>query len=125
MFNLLRWIIWFIPVFLFITFVIGIRFDVKKSKVIHPATFLQTLFFLLVVIFFLVKSWSKFHILWVLPVCFLLSFLTIAKIPIISRIALFFSYFFSGIILIGCKLPKNGQFFAYDSNENKNEIGAK
>ncbi|MCD6311970.1 MAG: hypothetical protein J7M11_05880 [Elusimicrobia bacterium] len=118
--NIIEWVIYSVLLILELSFIFGIRNDAKKSKTTHPATFLQSFIFLVILIVFLLKPWSKLHIIWLLPISFAFSFVTIARIPILSRIALFFSYFFAGFLLLGIKLPSGGHFYAYDPDKNKN-----
>jgi hypothetical protein len=88
-----------------VSFAFGCR-SYAKSGHFQWATGVQTFFFWLIAILFLVFRWNKLHILWVTPVAFFMSlFLVLGGIPILSPLVLFATRIFLGIILIGIKKP--------------------
>jgi hypothetical protein len=106
MWQIISWIVWGILAFFAITFAFGCRRSAKSGQGFQWATGVQTLFFWIIAILFLVFGWNKLHILWITPVAFFLSqFLVLGGIPILSPIVLFATKIFFYIILIGVKKP--------------------
>jgi len=106
MWEIIGWIIWAMLAFFAASFAFGCRTYMKSGQSFQWATGIQTFFFWLIAILFLVFGWNKLHILWVTPVAFFAAqFLAIGGIPILSPIALFATRAFLSIILIGVKKP--------------------
>jgi len=103
------WIVWIVLAFLAVSFVFSCRVYAKSGKAFQWATGVQTLFFWIIAILFIVFGWNKLHILWVTPVAFLSSqFLVLGGIPILSPIILFATKIFLSIVLVGIKNPITG-----------------
>ena len=72
-------------------------------------TAVQAFFLWLIAVAFLLIGYSKLHILWLAPVCFLASFfLTMRRIPILTPIVLWFTGLFVEIVLLGLNRPNEG-----------------
>ena len=110
------WVVWTIFAFLTLALPISIRNDVKHGKIVHPATLLQSMLAWILLALFLVYPWSKLHMLWGMPAVFIVSFVTTARLPLVSRIALFLAYFYAGIVCVGCPLPAEG-VYVYDPDK--------
>jgi len=99
-----QWIIWVIALLIFISFLYGLRKEAKSNRPIHISLLIQTILLLSAVILFLFLPWSKFHLLWVIPACFILGWIIgfiIIPIPIIGDIFRNISLIFAYIFLIG------------------------
>lgn len=106
MIKIIGWLIWSIIAFLAISFAFGCRTYAKTGEAFQWTTGVQTFFFWLIAILFLIFDWNKLHILWVTPVAFFgAQFLVIGGVPILSPIVLFVTKLFLNIILIGIKQP--------------------
>ena len=115
-----EWIVWVVLAYFALMYPFSIRSDLRHGKIIHPATLLQSLLAWVALVLFVIYPWNKLHILWVMPAIFLVSFITTSRIPILSRIALFFSYFYAGVVCLGCPLPPDGTY-VYDPDKMREQ----
>jgi len=118
---ILGWIIWSLLLLLALTHPLYIRREISKGKVVHPAQLFQALAVWVIIVAFYVQPWNKLHILWILPIAFILSFITTARIAVISRVSLSLSYFYLGIICLGMKTPDKGVYVYDPYNLTKEE----
>jgi hypothetical protein len=104
------WAVWAIVAILALSWAYGIRVYTKKGQSIPIATAVQTLFLWIIAVVFLFVGYSKLHILWVAPICFLASFyLTLARrVPILTPLVIWFTGLFVEIVLLGLKRPNTG-----------------
>jgi hypothetical protein len=106
MLNILGWTIWGIDAFLALSWAYGLRSYTKKGKPVPIATAVQTFFFWVIAIAFLLVGYSKLHILWLAPFSFFASlFLVLSGIPILTPVVLWFTGLFVEIVLLGLKRP--------------------
>jgi len=107
MFYILGWAIWAITTLLAISWAFGIRTYAKQRKPFPITTAVQGFFLWLIAVVFLYASYSKLHILWIAPICFLASFfLTLARrVPIVTPVVLWFAGLFVEIVTLGIKRP--------------------
>jgi hypothetical protein len=107
MLSILAWTIWAIVAFLAVSWAYGLRAYTKKGQSVPIAMAVQTLFLWVIAVVFLFVSYSKLHILWVIPLCFVLSFyLTLARrVPILTPVVMWFTGLFVEIVLLGLKRP--------------------
>jgi len=108
---ILQWIIWAIALLVFVSFWYGIRRDAKREMPVHIALLIQTILLLLAVVLFLFIPWNKFHLLWVIPACFISGWIIgfiIIPVPIIGDILRNISLIFSYIFLVGTKWEIGG-----------------
>ena len=107
MLNTLGWIIWAITALLAISWAFGIRTYTKQGKPFPTTTAVQSFFLWLIAVVFLYVHYSKLHILWVAPICFLASFwLTLARrVPILTPVVLWFTGLFVEVVTMGIKRP--------------------
>jgi len=99
-----QWIVWIISLLIFIYFLYGIRNDAKTDKPIHIVTLVQVILLLFSPVIFLFHDWSKFHLLWVVPTCFILGWIIgfiILPVPVIGDILRNISLIFAYIFLSG------------------------
>lgn len=106
MIQIIGWIIWGIVIFFALSFAYGCRTYAKAGQGFQWATGVQTFFFWLIAILFLIFGWNKLHILWITTITFVGSqFLVLGGIPILSPVILFLTKIFLNIILIGINDP--------------------
>jgi hypothetical protein len=102
MWQIIGWVVWGIVAFLAISFARGCRSYAKSGQGFQWASGVQTFFWWLIAIIFLIFEWNKLHILWIAPISFFSAqFLVLGSVPILSPIILFATRMFLGIILIG------------------------
>ena len=107
MWHMIGWIAWGIIVFLAVSFAWGCRSYAKSGHGFQWATGVQTFFWWVISILFLVFGWNKLHILWIAPIAFFSArFLALGNIPILSPVVLFLSKLFLNIILVGINQPE-------------------
>lgn len=98
------WIIWGILVFFALSFAFGCRTYMKRGQGFQMATGVQTFFFWIIAILFVLFGWNKLHILWLFPVAFFTAqFFSLRSIPLLSSVVLFFTRIFLSLILLGIK----------------------
>src|SRR5260370_36872500 len=98
----LQWGIWVLSLLLFIGWLSDVRRNAKNNQPIHMATLAQTTFLLLAPVCFIIFSWNKFHLLWIVPTCLVLGWITsfvIMRIPLIRGL-LSFLYLMLGTVLL-------------------------
>jgi len=106
--------------FLAISFAFGCRRYVKSRQGFQWATGVQTFFWWIIPILFLIFDWNKLHILWVAPICFFSAqFLVIGGIPILSNVVMFATKMFLGIVLFGIEKPTDNSQPFNDSDADK------
>lgn len=106
MWQIIGWIVWGILFFLAISFAFSCRVYAKSGKEFQWATGVQTFFFWIIAILFLIFEWNKIHILWVAPTAFFVAqFLVLGRVPILSPLVLFVTRIFLNVVLIGIKKP--------------------
>lgn len=101
---ILEWIIWTIGLLVFVCFLYGMRTDAKNHRLIHIATLIQIILLFLTAIGFLYLRVSKFHLIWVVPSCFILGWIlgfVILPIPIVGDILRNLSLIFAHVFLVG------------------------
>lgn len=104
MWQIIGWIVWGIVAFLAISFAWGCRSYSKSGQGFQWATGIQTFFYWIIAISFLIFEWNKLHILWIAPILFFSArMLVLSRVPFLSPIVLFATKMFLGIILIGVK----------------------
>ncbi len=107
MLSILSWTIWAIVAFLALSWAYGLRVYTKKGQSVPIATAVQTFFLWVIAVVFLFSGYSKLHILWVAPICFVASFyLTLARrVPILTPMVMWFTGLFVEFVLLGLKRP--------------------
>lgn len=106
MLTILGWTVWGFIAFLALSWVHGLRVYTKRGQSVPMATAIQTLFFWVVAVLFLFVGYSKLHILWLAPICFVASFfLTMRSVPILTPVVMWFTGLFVEIALLGLKRP--------------------
>lgn len=104
MWQIIGWIVWGIVAFLAISFAWGCRSYSKSGQGFQWATGIQTFFYWIIAISFLIFKWNKLHILWIAPILFFSArMLVLSRVPFLSPIVLFATKMFLGIIIIGVK----------------------
>jgi len=74
MLSILAWIVWTLLLVLAVSFSFGIARSLVTKRPFSYAILVQTfLFWIMLVLFYLGPSWSKFHILWLTPTVFILG----------------------------------------------------
>jgi len=107
MLQIFGWIVWGIVAFLAVSFAWGCRSYAKAGQGFQWATGVQTFFWWIIAIIFLIFKWNKLHILWVAPIAFFSAqFLVLGGVPILSPIILSATRMFLSIILIGIEKPE-------------------
>ncbi|OGS27289.1 MAG: hypothetical protein A2297_00385 [Elusimicrobia bacterium RIFOXYB2_FULL_48_7] len=98
---ILQWIVWCLACFFSLGAIWHIRNEAKNHSPIHIISILQILLYLLALIVFFQSSWSKFHLLWIIPSSFILSFLgfIILQIPLLGTLLRVIILFLGRIIL--------------------------
>ncbi len=100
----LQWGVWILSLLVFIGWLRQMRKDAKNNQPVHMATLIQTIFLLLAPISFILFPWGKFHLLWAVPVCLVLSWITsfvIMRIPIIRALLTLVFLSIGRVLLIG------------------------
>lgn len=106
MWQLVGWIVWGIIACLAISFSFGCRSYAKSGHSFQWATGVQTFFWWIIAILFLIFGWNKLHILWIgLIAFFSAQHFALGTIPILSPLILFATRMFLRIILIGIEKP--------------------
>ena len=74
----------------------------SSSQALPPAAGAQTLSLWIIAVLFCFVGWNKLHILWAAPLCFfLVHFVAVRNVPVLSPIILSISKFVLAIIFIG------------------------
>jgi len=106
MWQIIGWIAWGILAFLALSFVFSCRVYAKSGKEFQWATGVQTFFFCIIAILFLIFEWNKLHILWAVPVAFFVAqFLVFVRVSILSPLVLSVTRIFLNVVLVGIKKP--------------------
>src|SRR3989337_3188578 len=71
MVSFIGWIIWGTLVFFAINWTFGVIYYLKTKKKVTKATILQTVSFWIIAIVFLLTSWNKLHLIWLVPLIYL------------------------------------------------------
>ena len=103
------WILWTVVVYLALSFVYGTRKYIRAGVPMQEATIVQTFFWWVIAIVFILTGWNKLHVLWIVPIAFYLGQLIgISRFPpIIAPIVLVLSRVFASIVLIGVPAPQD------------------
>jgi hypothetical protein len=102
--DALQWGTWVVSLLVFIGWLSQVRNDAKHNKPIHMAILVQTIFLLLAPISFVISSWNKFHLLWVVPMCLVLGWVmafVIMRIPLIRGVLTLLFLSIGRILLAG------------------------
>lgn len=98
--EIVGWIIWVFDAYLALAFAYGCRRYATRDVGFQLATGVQTLFWWVIAIVFLLTPWNKLHIIWLLPLGFFSAqLIALGSIPVISPIVLFVTRLF----LLGVK----------------------
>ncbi len=104
--SIVGWVAWGIVAIMALSWTHGLRVFTRKGQPVPNATAVQTFFLWVIAAFFWFTNYSKLHILWVAPVCFLASFfLTLSGVPILTPVVMWITGLFVGIVLMGLKRP--------------------
>jgi len=76
--EVLGWILWAVGLCLGLSFVYGVRTYVRTGRGVQQATVNQTMLILAVVVAVPLLDFSPFHILWLLPVAYIVGMLSLA-----------------------------------------------
>jgi len=99
---IIGWIGWLFCVYLAASFAWGCRSNAKHGMSFHWATAIQTFFWWLIAIVFLLMPVNKLHILWLLPLAFYgARYLVLAGPPLLSRPVMFLTRLFMRLLLAG------------------------
>jgi|SRR3989344_416355 len=80
MLSILAWIVWTPLLVLAVSFSFGVARSLVTKRPFSYAILIQTfLFWIVLVLFYLSPSWSKFHILWLAPIIFVLGPVMISR----------------------------------------------
>jgi hypothetical protein len=124
MWQTIGWMLWAIIVFLSISFAWGCRSYAKTKRSFQWSTGIQTFFWWVIAILFLVFKWNKLHILWIAPIAFFSAdFFAFGSIPILSPAIIFFTKIFLGIVLMGVNIPEGLNGFLLLGNFSKEHFG--
>jgi len=105
--QIIGWTVWGMVVFLAVSFAWGHRFYSKSGQVFQCAIGIQTFFWWIIAILFLIFEWNKLHIIWIAPTLFCSAqLLVLGRVPLLSPIILFVTEIFLDIILIGVEKPE-------------------
>ena len=108
MWSVIGWIAWAVVAFLALTFAYGCRRYTAAGQGFQWATGIQTLFWLVISVVFLLTPLNKLHIIWLLPLGFFSAqFIALAGIPILSSAVLLATRMFLVVILLGVKKGRN------------------
>ena len=113
MWQIIGWIIWGILALLALSFVFSCRVYAQSGKEFQWATGVQTFFFCIIAILFLIFEWNKLHILWITLAAFFIAPLIVlggtpflpARVDFPRYIILFLTRMFLNVVLIGIKKP--------------------
>ena len=106
MWSVIGWIAWVGVVFLAVTFAYGCRKCAAAGQDFQWATGVQTFFWWVIAVVFLITPFNKLHIIWLVPLGFFLAqFVALAGIPILSPLILLVTRMFLALVLIGVKRP--------------------
>ncbi|MBU1932226.1 hypothetical protein KJ965_06065 [Patescibacteria group bacterium] len=104
--EIIGWIIWLLVAFLAVSFAFGTRQYAKVRAPSQNATAVQTFFWWVLAVAFLVSDWNKLHLFWAIPAAFFGGQMVgLGAIPLVSPLVLILTRIFIGIILIGVKVP--------------------
>ncbi len=104
MWSVIGWIAWAVAAYLALTFAYGCRKYAAAGQGFQWATGVQTFFWWVISVVFLVAPLNKLHIIWLLPVGFLSgSFIALGGIPILSPVVLLLTRMFLALVLVGVK----------------------
>lgn len=123
MWQIIGWTVWGIVAFLAVSFAWGCRSYSKSGQGFQWATGVQTFFWWVIAILFLIFEWNKLHMLWIAPTLFFSAqLLVLGRVPLLSPIILFATRMFLGIILIGVEKPEGLSTPLGPVNLNKIEL---
>ncbi|MDW8356228.1 MAG: hypothetical protein RMK57_17045, partial [Bryobacterales bacterium] len=89
MLEVIGWIAWATVVYVALSFAYGCRQYIASGQGFTWTTGVLTLFWWVIALFFLVTDVNKLHIIWLVPVAFVLAqFIGIVGIPVISPLVM-------------------------------------
>lgn len=107
--SVIGWIAWAVVAYLAVTFAYGCRRYAATGQGFQWATAVQTFFWWLISVVFLLTSLNKLHIIWLLPVGFFSAqFIALGGVPILSSAIRFATRMFMGLILVGVRKAPDG-----------------
>lgn len=107
--SVLGWIAWAAVAYLAVTFAYGCRRYAAAGQGFQWATAIQTFFWWLISIVFLVTPLNKLHIIWLLPVGFFSAqFFALGSVPLLSPVVRSATRVFMGLILVGVRKASDG-----------------
>ena len=102
--SIIGWIAWGAAAFMALSFANGCRSYTAAGQGFQWATGIQTFFWWVITVVFLVTSLNKLHIIWLLPVAFFLAgFIALGRIPILTPAVLLVTRLFLELIVVGVK----------------------
>ncbi len=102
--DTIGWIVWWINAYLAYNFASGVRNWSKAGKRVTEAGVVQSFLFLLIAIVFLVTSWNKINIIWLIPVVIVGgNFIALGGIPIVSPLIMFCATFYKSLLVGGLR----------------------
>ena len=106
--EIIQWIVWSIVTLLSFLYTWGCRRYAKKGELFHWGTGFNTILLCIVSILFVFINCNKFHLIWIVPLIFIITTITVV---IRNYRLLYFivlnSEFFFDIILFGVKKPSD------------------
>jgi len=101
--SVLEWIVWGVSLLIGLWFGFGIRLTAVRRDAPPVWTTLVTSFALIAFpVIFLFVPFNKFHIIWLLVVTWLLSFLAgFGYIPLISQLFIWPAYLYASMLMVG------------------------
>ena len=71
--TILGWIAWSVTAYIAITFPLGVIVYSRAGRGVQGATIVQSIFALTLAVVFILSSYSKLHLFWLMPLAFLLA----------------------------------------------------
>ena len=106
MWEIIGWIAWVFTVYLALSFAYGCRKWARQGYSFQWATAVQTFFWWVITIVFLLAPLNKLHILWLLPVLyFAAQYIALVDVPILRKPVLLLTELFMELVLVGTKNP--------------------
>ena len=106
MWSVIGWIAWAVVACLALTFAYGCRRYMAAGRNFQWTTGIQTFFWWLIAVVFLIAPLNKLHIIWLVPLGWWGAwFIAIAGIPVLSPLVLLATRAFLGLIFMGVKKP--------------------
>jgi hypothetical protein len=104
MWSVIGWIAWLVVAYLALTFAYGCRKYAAAGQGFQWVTGVQTFFWWVIAVVFLVTPLNKLHIIWLVPLGFFSAqFIALAGIPILSPLVHLATRMFLALILVGVR----------------------